>query len=73
MRHGYDEDSRREWVRDDNGDGIREVHCNGCEGTGAPLRAFLRVFRSVHKERLAEYVAMLLVTPYNSNLVEWTA
>lgn len=57
VRHGYDEDGRREWARDDDGDGIREVHCNGCEGAGAPLRTFLRVFRGVHKEYLAGYVA----------------
>lgn len=57
VRHGYDEHGRREWARDDDGDGVREVHCNGCEGSGAPLRTFLRVFRGVHKEHLAKYVA----------------
>ncbi len=57
VRHGYDEQGRREWARDDDGDGIREVHCNGCEGIGAPLRTFLRIFRGVHKEHLAGYVA----------------
>lgn len=57
VRHGYDADGRREWARDDDGDGIREVHCNGCEGAGTGLRTFLRVFRGVHKEHLAEYVA----------------
>ena len=57
VRHGYDADGRREWARDDDGDGIREVHCNGCEGSGAALRTFLRVFQGVHKEYLAEYMA----------------
>jgi transposase len=57
VRHGRDEQGRREWARDDDGDGIREVHCNGCEGVGAPLRTFLRVFRGVHKKHLGEYVA----------------
>ena len=57
VRHGRDEDGHREWARDDDGDGIREVHCNGCEGAGAPLRTFLRVFRGVHKKHLADYVA----------------
>jgi hypothetical protein len=57
VRHGYNAGGRREWARDDDGDGIREVHCNGCEGTGAELRTFLRVFRGVHKEHPAEYVA----------------
>ncbi len=46
-----------EWARDDDGDGRREVHCNSCEGAGAALRTFLRVFRGVHKFYLAEYVA----------------
>jgi transposase len=57
VRHGRDENGRREWARDDDGDGTREVHCNGCEGVGAPLRPFLRAFRGVHKKHLAEYVA----------------
>jgi transposase-like protein len=46
-----------EWARDDDGDGLREVHGNTCEGLGAALRTFLRVFRGVHKYYLAEYIA----------------
>src|SRR5436853_4319912 len=57
VRHGQPGTDTREWARDDDGDGIREVHCNGCEGAGAPLRTFLRVFRGVHKKYLADYVA----------------
>ncbi len=49
--------SQREWARDDDGDGVREVHCNTCEGAGAALRTFLRVFRGVHKHYLTCYVA----------------
>jgi transposase-like protein len=49
--------SQREWARDDDRDGLREVHCNSCEGMGAALRTYLRVFRGVHKYYLAEYVA----------------
>ncbi|MCC7448883.1 MAG: transposase [Anaerolineae bacterium] len=30
--------SQREWARDDDSDGLREVHCNSCEGMGAALR-----------------------------------
>lgn len=41
--------SAREWARDDDGDGKREVHCNTYEGVGAALRTYLRVFRGVHK------------------------
>jgi transposase len=34
----------KEWARNDNGDGVREVHCNSCEGAGTGLRTFLRTF-----------------------------
>jgi transposase len=47
----------REWARDDNGDGQREVHCNSCDGAGAGLRTYLRVFLGVHKQYLHLYVA----------------
>jgi transposase-like protein len=56
VKHGS-EDGPREWARDDDGDGIREVHCNSCEGAGAGLRTYLRVFRGVHKKYLRLYVA----------------
>ncbi len=49
--------SKGEWARDDDGDGVREVHCNSCEGAGTALRTYLRAFRGVHKYYLAEYVA----------------
>ena len=49
--------SAKEWVRDDDGDGVREVHCNSCEGAGTGLRTFLRTFRGVHKYEQADYVA----------------
>lgn len=49
--------SIKEWARDDDRDGIREVHCNSCEGAGTGLRTFLRTFRGVHKYNLADYVA----------------
>jgi transposase len=46
-----------EWARDADGDGMREVHCNTCEGAGTILRTFLRPFRGVHKQYLPDYVA----------------
>jgi transposase len=46
-----------EWARDDDGDGRREVHGHTCEGAGAALRTYLRVFRGVHKQYLHLYVA----------------
>jgi len=47
-----------EWARDDDGDGIREVHCNTLEGLWTGLRNFLRPFRGVNKKYLYQYVAM---------------
>ena len=47
----------KEWARDVDGDGVREVHCNSCEGAGSGLRTYLRTFRGVHKYYLADYVA----------------
>lgn len=48
----------KEWARDDDGDGIREVHTNTAEGMWTGLRNFLRPFRGVHKKYLAGYVAI---------------
>ena len=48
----------REWARDDDGDGVREVHCNTLEGLWTGLRTFLRRFRGVSKKYLYQYVAM---------------
>src|SRR5580693_7398358 len=39
-----------EYARDDDGDGVREVHCNGLEGIWTGLRNFLRTFRGVAKK-----------------------
>jgi transposase len=58
VEHGRGNGKRPEWARDDDGDGIREVHCNSCEGAGAGLRTYLRMFRGVHKKYLKLYVAV---------------
>jgi transposase len=50
--------SAKEWARDDDGDGIREVHTNTIEGLWTSVRNFLRPFRGVHKKHLKYYVAM---------------
>lgn len=50
--------AEHEWARDDDGDGIREVHINTTEGMWTGTRNFLRPFRGVHKKHLAGYVAM---------------
>ena len=47
-----------EWARDDDGDGVREVHDNTQEGIWTGLRNFLRVFRGVSKKYLSQYVAI---------------
>lgn len=47
-----------EWARDDDGDGIREVHTNSAEGMWTGLRIFLGPFRGVHKKYLSGYVAI---------------
>jgi hypothetical protein len=49
---------RPEYARDDDGDGVREVHCNTMEGIWTGLRNFLRPFRGVNKCFLAGYVAI---------------
>jgi transposase-like protein len=54
--HATDAHGGREWARDDDGDGQREVHGNTCEGAGAALRTYLRGFRGVHKQYLHLYV-----------------
>jgi transposase-like protein len=49
---------KREWARDDDGEGVREVHNNTMEGLWTGVRNFLRPFRGVHKWYLKQYVAM---------------
>jgi transposase-like protein len=47
-----------EWARDDDGDGVREVHCNTLEGVWTGLRNSLRRFRGVNKVYLEQYITM---------------
>ena len=49
---------KREWARDDDGDGIREVHNNTLEGIWTGLRNFLRPFRGISKWFLGQYIAI---------------
>jgi len=46
------------WARDDDRDGVREVHCNTQEGLWTGVRNFLRPFRGVSKWYLAQYEAI---------------
>ena len=50
--------SAKEWARDDDGDGVREVHTNSAEGLWTELRNYLRRFKGVSKHYLHLYVAM---------------
>lgn len=50
--------AEHEWARDDDGDGIREVHTNTAEGMWTDVRNYLRPFKGVHKDYLSGYVAM---------------
>jgi transposase len=52
---------QREWARDDDGDGVCEVHCNTMEGIWTGLRNFLRLFRGVNKAYLSQYTAVFQV------------
>jgi transposase len=47
-----------EWARDEDGDGVREIHINSAEGLWTDVRNFLRPFKGVHKRFLSGYVAM---------------
>lgn len=57
-RHATVNHAAGEWARDDDGDGVREVHCNTLEGIWTGLRTFLRHFRGVNKVYLEQYVMM---------------
>lgn len=56
--HGTVCHSAGEYARDDDGDGVREVHNNTNEGIWTGLRNFLRPFRGVSKWYLDQYAAM---------------
>ena len=71
---------QKEWARDDDGDGIREVHTNTAEGMWTTVRNFLRPFRGVHKKFLSGYIAICefginlkrITRPFISQLVACT-
>jgi transposase-like protein len=57
-KHATVTHSANEFARDDDGDGVNEVHCNSCEGLWTGARNYLRPFRGVNKRYLAQYVAV---------------
>ena len=58
MHHATVCHSAREWARDDDGDGINEVHVNTAEGLWTEFRNFMRRFKGVSKHYIHLYVAM---------------
>jgi transposase len=48
----------KEWAREDDGDGIREVHCHTIDGLWTDVRNCLRLFKGVYKKFLAGYIAI---------------
>lgn len=48
--------SQGEFARDDDGDGIKEVHVNTMEGFWSLLRPWLRPHRGISQERLPFYL-----------------
>jgi transposase-like protein len=48
--------SRGEYARDDDGDGLHEVHVNTMEGFWSLLRSWLRPHRGISQEKLPLYL-----------------
>jgi transposase len=48
--------ARGEYARDEDGDGVREVHVNTMEGTWSLLRSWLRPHRGISQEKLPLYL-----------------
>lgn len=48
--------SRGEYARDDDGDGLHEVHVNPAEGFWSLLRSWLRPHRGLSQEKLPLYL-----------------
>ena len=67
----HSRESKEEWARDDDGDGIREVHTNTAEGFWQGLRNFLRRFRGVSKWHLHGYVRVYEMTYNLRRLADW--
>jgi len=65
----YHAPGKRVWARDEDGDGIREVHTNTIEGVWTSVRNFLLPFRGVNKLYLQQY---LTIHEWAHNLKEVT-
>jgi transposase len=54
--HKHVNDGRGEFARDDDGDGLCEVHVNTMEGVWSLLRSWLRPHRGIAQEKLPLYL-----------------
>ena len=61
--------NRGEFARDDDGDGVREVHCNTLEGTWTGLRNFLFEWAHNLKTVTDEFLRVLLGCTRTTKLV----
>ena len=52
---------RREYARDEDGDGFCEIHVNTMEGTWSLLRSWLRPHRGISQEKLPLYLGFFEV------------
>ena len=50
---------RGEYARDEDGDGVREVHVNTIEGVWSLLRSWLRPHRGISQEKLPLYLGFV--------------
>src|SRR3712207_1130534 len=57
-RHVTVRHARGEYARDEDGDGVREIHVNTLEGTWSLLRSWLRPHRGISQGRLPLYLAL---------------
>lgn len=69
--------AQKEWARDNDGDGIREVHINTVEGMWTLVRNFMRLFRRVHKKYLSSFLPSVSFTLISSasrptSLLHWS-
>lgn len=64
--------AKGEYARDDDGDGVREVHINTIEGYWTGLRNFLRTFRGVNKVYLPQYLAVFEWTSNEKRIIPST-
>ena len=53
--------ARGEYARDEDGDGLCEVHVNTMEGVWSLLRSWLRPHRGISQEKLPAYLAFFQV------------